>query len=235
MTTELIKVSNLSRSFTRGDEVIPALRQVNLSFKAGEFVAITGASGSGKSTFMYILGLIDRQDSGQYELFGRSTDELSDDQHSQIRNQTFGFVFQTFHLLPRATALRNASMPLEYSRAYGVKISDSEVKARALKSLAMVGLSERAMHLPNQLSGGQRQRVAIARALINNPAVIFADEPTGNLDSKTAKEILNLFTELNREGRTIILVTHDPSVAAVAKRRISMQDGQILEDSDARH
>jgi len=183
---------------------------------------------------MYILGLIDRQSSGKYILNGTLTDDLSDDQRAKIRNQTFGFIFQSFHLLPKATALRNVAMPLEYARSFGSNMSPQSVKERASEALEVVGLSDRQLHLPNQLSGGQRQRVAIARALVNNPAVLFADEPTGNLDSKTASEILDLFVRLNKTGRTVVLVTHDPAIAAVAPRQIRMKDGEIAEDTNAR-
>lgn len=227
----VIRTQNLCRTFTRGDEEIYALADVNLSIFPGEFVAITGASGSGKSTLMYILGLIDRQSSGTYWLSGVKTDELDENDRARLRNQQLGFVFQGFHLLPKASATRNVSMPLVYSASYDRSFSPQNAQSKAEAALQRVGLGDRMNHRPNELSGGQRQRVAIARALVNNPRVLFADEPTGNLDSKRGQEIINLFHELNRDGVTIVLVTHDVELASHSPRRIVMRDGKVLEDS----
>ena len=229
----LIETSGLSRVFIQGAETISALKKISISISKGDFVAITGSSGSGKSTLMYILGLIDRQSSGAYFLDGESTDDLSDTARARLRNQKLGFVFQGFHLLPRATALRNVAMPLVYSASYSKNYSPQDIELAAQRALVQVGLENRINHKPNELSGGQRQRVAIARALINNPQILFADEPTGNLDSKTGEEILNLFESLNERGVTIVLVTHDPAIARRAKRRIAMKDGTIIEDTHA--
>lgn len=228
----LIELENLTKTFERGNEVISALDGLNLKIRPGEFIAITGSSGSGKSTLMYILGLLDCQTSGSYRLFDRPTGTLSDTERSSIRNGSFGFVFQSFHLLPRADALRNVCMPLEYAGSYGRTISKKEMTERAIEALERVGLGDRMGHRPNELSGGQRQRVAIARALVNDPAVLFADEPTGNLDSRNAQEILQLFRSLHEDKRTVILVTHDATLADQAGRRIRMQDGKIIEDSN---
>ena len=227
----LIEVSKLSRSFQRGKETITALDNITLEIPRGGFVALTGPSGSGKSTLMYTLGLLDRSTSGTYILNSRSTSTLHEKELSRIRNQEIGFIFQSFHLLPRASALRNVMVPLVYGAAYGVHLSQDQMKQRAINSLTKVGLGERLNHSANELSGGQCQRVAIARALINQPSVLFADEPTGNLDSKTGMEILSLLEELNASGVTILLVTHDPKIAAVATRKIKMVDGKITEDS----
>ncbi len=179
---------------------------------------------------MYILGLLDRQTSGSYLLDGNSTDLLNDDQRAQLRNQKLGFIFQTFHLLSRATALRNVAMPLVYAANYERGLTEREMEDRARVALGKVGLADRVLHLPNQLSGGQRQRVAIARALVNNPRILFADEPTGNLDSVRGQEILDLFENLHRQGVTVILVTHDPAIASRAQRELVLQDGKIVED-----
>ena len=225
----LIEVQNLTRIFTRGEERILALNDVSATIEAGEFISITGPSGSGKSTFLYILGLLDAPDRGVYKLDGAPTESLSDTARAELRNKKIGFVFQSFHLLPRATALRNVSMPLVYARGTERR-TDSEIIRLATQALNRVGLSDRLHHQPNELSGGQRQRVAIARALVNEPSIIFADEPTGNLDSKSGAEILDLFTELNRQGVTIIMVTHDMANAARARRRISFFDGHISKD-----
>jgi putative ABC transport system ATP-binding protein len=223
----LIEVSHLTKTFTRGEEQIAALKDLSISIDAGELVAITGPSGSGKSTLMYILGLLDRPTSGSYRLNGKETAELSDDERSKLRNQLLGFIFQSFHLLPRATALRNVAMPLVYSASYDKTLTDREMNARAEEALVRVGLKDRMQHRPNELSGGQRQRVAIARALVNRPRILFADEPTGNLDTRTGKEILSLFQALHQDGVTVILVTHDPSVAAIAGRQVRVVDGAI--------
>ena len=220
--SEVLRIQNLTKVFNRGDEQIFALKQVSLSVNAGEFIAITGPSGSGKSTLLYILGLLDKQTDGSYRLEDIETARLNDDQRSQVRNEKFGFIFQTFHLLPRINALKNVLLPFSYS-------AQSGPSHRAEEVLELVGLSSRMYHLPNQLSGGQRQRVAIARALINNPRILFADEPTGNLDSKTGHEIMQLFRKLNTSGVTILLVTHDAETAAFAARQIRVRDGQIEE------
>lgn len=230
---ELLSLRSISKVFYRGDEKITAIKDLSLSISAGEFIAITGASGSGKSTLLYLLGLLDSATSGEYELEGRPTRELSDDQRAQLRNRYMGFVFQSFHLLPRASALRNVMMPLVYSSSYATPIVDVEQRSRAEHALATVGLSDRMLHVPNQLSGGQRQRVAIARAIVNNPRVLFADEPTGNLDSKSGGEILALFQRLNSEGTTVIMVTHDSAIAQRAKRRLVLGDGALIGDSSA--
>jgi putative ABC transport system ATP-binding protein len=227
----VIATYNLSRVFVRGDEHIHALASVDVTIQRGEFIAITGASGSGKSTLMYILGLIDRQTSGTYRLAGVLTDDLDEDERAQLRNQQLGFVFQGFHLLPRASALRNVAMPLVYSAAYDPAFSLARTSEKAEEALRRVGLADRLSHRPNELSGGQRQRVAIARALVNSPSVLFADEPTGNLDSQRGREIIDLFRELNRGGVTIILVTHDPELAAQTPRQIIMRDGRVIEDT----
>jgi putative ABC transport system ATP-binding protein len=227
----LILVSGMSRIFSRGGEEIRAVDDVSIKITTGEFVAITGASGSGKSTLMYILGLIDRQTSGSYYLNGRVTDSLSDDERAQLRNEQLGFVFQGFHLLPRATALRNVAMPLVYAHGYGARATREDEESRAKEALERVGMGDRMQHLPKELSGGQRQRVAIARALINRPKVLFADEPTGNLDSKRGQEIVDLFHQLNDTGVTIVLVTHDAQLAQQAKRQIIMKDGKVALDS----
>lgn len=229
----LIEVEQLGKVFRRGDEEIHALRGINLEINAGEFLAITGPSGSGKSTLLYILGLLDRPNSGRYLLEEQPTERLSDSERARLRNRFMGFVFQSFHLLPRATALRNVMMPLVYASSYQTPIPEVQQRKQAEEALALVGLSDRLNHRPNELSGGQRQRVAIARAMVNKPRVLFADEPTGNLDSKSGKEILALFENLNAQGVTLIMVTHDPSIAARARRRLVLRDGMIVEDYDA--
>lgn len=229
----LIEVYDLSRVFTRGDETIRALDSVSLSIKKGEFLAVVGPSGSGKSTLMYILGLLDQPSSGSYTLEGRLVSELRDDERAQLRNQRIGFVFQSFHLLPRATALRNVTMPLVYSATYNRGYSEAKAVSVAKDALVKVGLESRMSHLPSELSGGQRQRVAIARALVNSPAIILADEPTGNLDSKNGREILSLFRSLNEQGVTVMLVTHDMEVAKSAHRLVTFRDGRIVGDVDA--
>jgi putative ABC transport system ATP-binding protein len=229
----LLSLHDVSKVFYRGDEQIVAIKNLSLSIETGEFIAITGSSGSGKSTLLYILGLLDRATSGKYLLEGRETETLSDDERAKLRNRYMGFIFQSFHLLPRATALRNVMMPLAYASSYQTVIPDSEQRERAEKALKTVGLADRMFHLPNQLSGGQRQRVAIARAIVNNPSVLFADEPTGNLDSKSGQEILSLFEGLHAQGVTVIMVTHDQAIAGRAKRRLVLQDGSLIGDTCA--
>jgi putative ABC transport system ATP-binding protein len=229
----LLALHDITKVFHRGDEQIVALNNLTLSIDSAEFIAITGASGSGKSTLLYILGLLDLATSGRYLLEGRATEALSDDERAKLRNRYMGFIFQSFHLLPRATALRNVMMPLAYASSYETAIPELEQRERATKALETVGLSDRMLHLPNQLSGGQRQRVAIARAIVNNPSVLFADEPTGNLDSKSGREILSLFERLHAQGVTVIMVTHDQAIADHAKRKLVLQDGALIGDARA--
>jgi putative ABC transport system ATP-binding protein len=229
----LIRIERLSKIFRRGDEEIVAIKDVSLEVAAGEFVAITGASGSGKSTLLYILGLLDRPSSGEFFLDQKPTQALNDNDRARLRNKFMGFVFQSFHLLPRASALRNVMMPMVYAASYGTPISDLEQRRRAEEALALVGLADRMHHKPNELSGGQRQRVAIARAVVNNPRLLLADEPTGNLDSKSGREILGLFERLHAAGVTVLMVTHDPAIAERARRRIVLADGEVIGDHGA--
>lgn len=219
----MIRTRNIKKSYPLGEERVQVLHGVDLEIKSGEMIALTGSSGSGKSTFMNILGCLDKPDSGEYFLAGQDVARLTEDELAVIRNQRIGFVFQTFNLLARMSALENVGLPLLYA---GV----SNPRDRAAEALTLVGLGSRMDHEPNQLSGGQRQRVAIARAIINNPAIILADEPTGNLDSQTSLEVMELFLELNRQGRTIIIVTHEPDIAAYCNRQIRMKDGRVLEE-----
>ena len=222
---ELIKLKDLTKTYHVGELDVPVLKGVSMGIDRGELVALMGASGSGKSTLMNILGCLDRPTSGLYWLDGQEVSQISSDQRALVRNRKIGFVFQSFNLLPRTSALEQVMMPLTYT---ATDLSQREAKKRATALLDRVGLGDRIHHEPSQLSGGQQQRVAIARALINRPPLLFADEPTGNLDSKTSKEVLQMFEQLNREeGITIILVTHDADVAAVAQRRIKMSDGLI--------
>jgi len=224
---ELIELHNIYKTYYLGEIDVPVLKGVSLTVARGEFVALMGTSGSGKTTLMNILGCLDRPSSGGYWLDGQDVTELSPDERAKLRNQNLGFVFQTFNLLPRTNALENVIMPLSYN---GVNLSDQEARHQGEALLQRVGLGDRLDHEPSQLSGGQQQRVAIARALVNHPSVLFADEPTGNLDSKTSEEMLGLFQQLNEEGVTIILVTHDENVARIAKRVIRIHDGMVAAD-----
>jgi len=216
----MIQAKHLVKEYHLGGQTVRALNDVSVNIDAGELVAIRGPSGSGKSTLMAILGCLDYPDSGEYWLAGEDVAGLSKNRLAEIRNQRIGFVFQTFHLLPRMSALENVELPLHYA-------ARRDAKERALKALDTVGLADRTHHEPNQLSGGQRQRVAIARAIVTDPAILLADEPTGALDSKTGEEILSLFKSLNAQGRTIIIVTHDPAVAKHCQREIYLMDGKV--------
>jgi ABC-type lipoprotein export system ATPase subunit len=229
---ELIALQDITKTYFLGEIDVPVLKGITLSVARGELVALMGASGSGKSTLMNILGCLDRPTTGRYVLDGQEVSELSSDQRALVRNGKIGFVFQNFNLLPRTSALEQVMMPLSYTAH---NISDREARRRAKELLQRVGLGDRLDHSPSQLSGGQQQRVAIARALINNPPLLFADEPTGNLDSRTSEEVLAMFQRLNDdEGITIILVTHDANVGAHARRTIRMRDG-LIEDDVAAH
>ncbi|MAW63861.1 MAG: macrolide ABC transporter ATP-binding protein [Acidobacteria bacterium] len=221
----LIETRDLWKTYTMGSEEIHALRTVSMRIERGEYVAIMGPSGSGKSTLMNLIGCLDTPTKGSYLLNGHEVRELDDDELARIRNEEIGFVFQTFNLMPRATAFHNVELPLVYAG-----VSGKERRTRALDALARVELADRVGHRPNELSGGQRQRVAVARALVNNPSILLADEPTGNLDSKTGLEIMALFERLHASGNTIVLITHEPDVAEYAHRVIHLRDGQVEED-----
>ncbi|HEX9714482.1 MAG TPA: ABC transporter ATP-binding protein [Desulfurivibrionaceae bacterium] len=226
---ELITLRSIEKTYQMGDIAVPVLKGISLTIRQGELVALTGSSGSGKSTLMNILGCLDRPSAGEYWLDGQEVSQLSADERALLRNRKLGFVFQSFNLLARTSALENVAMPLSYSAE---NLSDGQARERAAEMLGRVGLADRLDHHPSQLSGGQQQRVAIARALINRPPVLFADEPTGNLDSKTSEEVLQMFERLHTEdGITIIMVTHDPKVAGHANRVIRMDDGVIQGDA----
>ncbi|MFT3956007.1 MAG: ABC transporter ATP-binding protein [Piscinibacter sp.] len=221
----LIEAEQLTKRYTMGEQTVHALRGVSLVIEEGAFVAVMGASGSGKSTLMNILGCLDRPDEGVYRLAGEAVESLSGDALAAIRNRRVGFVFQQFNLLPRTSALENVELPMVYA---GIKPAERHQRAR--EALARVGLAERAGHTPAELSGGQQQRVAIARALVNRPQLILADEPTGALDSRTSEDIMRLLAELNAQGMTVVIVTHESDIAAWAERRIVFRDGHIVED-----
>jgi len=225
----VIQTENIWKTYEMGTEHLHALRGITLQIRKGEYVAIMGPSGSGKSTLMNLIGCLDTPTSGQYWLAGKPVGELDDDELAYIRNKEIGFVFQTFNLLPRATALHNVELPLIYNGT-----PSEERLERAKKTLAQVDLASRMLHKPNELSGGQRQRVAIARALVNNPSILLADEPTGNLDSQTGEEIMALFAKLHEGGNTIVLVTHEPDIAAHAHRVIRLRDGKVESDESTR-
>lgn len=221
--SKIVKLSKISKVYRTDTVPFQALKNINLEVKKGEFLAVIGASGSGKSTLMNIIGLLDRPTSGSYELDNQPTKSLEEDELAKIRNQKIGFVFQSFYLLPRTSALENTAMPLIYAG-----VPQNTRRARASTALEQVGLGEKLNSTPNQLSGGQQQRVAIARALVNNPEIILADEPTGNLDSRSGEEIMHIFEKLNKAGKTIIMITHEVDIAKYAKRTVRIRDGEIL-------
>jgi putative ABC transport system ATP-binding protein len=221
----VIDIDNITKDYVMGEEIVRALRGVSLQIHRNEYIAVMGPSGSGKSTLMNMLGCLDTPTSGRYEFNGKNVAEMNDDELAAIRNREIGFVFQTFNLLPRSTSLRNVELPLIYAG-----IDPETREQRAAEVLADVGLGDRIHHKPNELSGGQRQRVAVARALVNKPSIILADEPTGNLDSKTGEEIMALFEDLYQRGNTIILVTHERDIAAHARRTVHLRDGLIESD-----
>jgi|TARA_B110000116_G_scaffold200888_1_gene175802 putative ABC transport system ATP-binding protein len=220
-----IKTTQLKRSFAVGSETVHALKGIDLNVEAGEFISIMGPSGSGKTTLMNIIGCLDTPTSGEYYLNNQLVNELDEDSLARIRNKEIGFVFQSFHLLAKNSALDNVLLPMKYA---GANMADAAIRAKFV--LDQVGLSDRINHGPSELSGGQQQRVAIARALVNKPSILFADEPTGNLDSKTGEDVMNLFKELNEEGQTIILITHEQDIAKQSKRTITIRDGLIETD-----
>ena len=224
-TMAIIKINNIARHFYLGNEVIKALKKIDISIEKNEFVALMGQSGSGKSTLMNIIGCLDTPTSGSYHLANQNIGSLNDNSLAEIRNKEIRFIFQSFNLLPKSTALENVMLPLVYA-GYNNKIRYQ----KAIDALEKVNLSDRVNHKPNELSGGQRQRVAVARALVNNPSIILADEPTGNLDSRTSEEIMGLFQDIHKKGNTIIIVTHEENIARYAKRIIRLKDGEIESD-----
>ncbi|MCC5912280.1 MAG: ABC transporter ATP-binding protein [Clostridiaceae bacterium] len=223
----MIDIKEINKIYKTGNIEVHALKDINLQIQEGEFVAITGPSGSGKSTFMNIIGCLDRATSGIYILDDAMIDDLSDNELASIRNEKIGFVFQSFNLLSRTSALKNVELPMMYAG-----VPRKERKERAMEALRRVGLEDRVDHKPNELSGGQKQRVAVARALVNKPAIILADEPTGNLDSKSTQEVMDLFKSLNEEGATILIVTHEQEIAEQTKRMITFKDGEIIVDKE---
>ncbi len=223
----IIKTSNLKRSFEVGSETVEAIKGINLEVSAGEFLAITGPSGSGKTTLMNIIGCLDTPTSGEYFLNNKLVNELNENELAGIRNKEIGFVFQSFHLLAKNSALDNVLLPMKYA---GINIDEATIRAKHV--LDQVGLTDRMNHGPTELSGGQQQRVAIARAMVNKPSILFADEPTGNLDSKTESEVMGLFKELNEDGQTIIVITHEENIANQSKRIINIKDGLIESDTN---
>ncbi|WP_281384741.1 ABC transporter ATP-binding protein [Croceimicrobium hydrocarbonivorans] len=227
---EIIKLRQIKRDFPLGSQVVKVLKGIDLDVRRNEYVALMGPSGSGKSTLMNLLGCLDTPSSGEYWLNGKDVSKMTDNELAEVRNSEIGFVFQTFNLLPRSTALENVALPLVYAGA-----STTDRQARAEEVLNSVGLSDRMDHRPNQLSGGQRQRVAVARALVNHPSIILADEPTGNLDSKTSVEIMKLFSDIHARGNTVILVTHEEDIAQHAHRIIRLRDGMIESDEKNEH
>jgi putative ABC transport system ATP-binding protein len=226
MEKTIIEVKNLKKDYYVGEVTVHALKGIDFSIRPGEFVAILGASGSGKSTMLNILGCLDKPTGGEYKLDGVIVNGMKKNDLAGLRNRKLGFVFQAYNLLPRTTALENVELPLYYNS----KVRSKERRERAIKALEAVGLSDRIHHMPNQLSGGQQQRVAIARSLVNDPVVILADEPTGNLDTRTSIEILELFQELNENGKTIVMVTHEPDIARLTKRNMVFRDGHIQKE-----
>jgi len=226
MSDLVIQIRDLTRSYVMGAETVNALRGVSLEIRRNEYVAIMGPSGSGKSTLMNLIGCLDTPSTGEYWLNGQEVSRMPDDALARVRNREIGFVFQTFNLLPRASALQNVELPLVYAG-----VGSRERRERAKAALTRVGLGERMSHRPNELSGGQRQRVAIARALVNDPAILLADEPTGNLDSTTSEEIMRVFETLHTQGQTVIMVTHEPDIAAHAARVIVLRDGRVASDT----
>ncbi len=226
----MIETQNLTKEYEVGSQKVKALNGINLSVDKGEFISIMGPSGSGKTTLMNIIGCLDTPTNGTYHLNGRSVSDLTEDELANIRNEEIGFVFQSFHLLARNSAIDNVMLPLKYAGA-----SKNEAIKRSNEALEQVGLSDRSKHTPAELSGGQQQRVAIARALVNNPSILFADEPTGNLDSKTGTDVMNIFKELNNNGQTIILITHEDTIAKESNRIITIMDGLIKSDIKEQH
>ncbi len=220
---KIIEITNVYKNYSLGDVEVKVLKGIDLEVQEGEFLSIMGPSGSGKSTLMNIIGCLDKPTSGQYFLDNIDISSLDGDSLAEIRNTKIGFVFQNFNLIPRTTAVENVELPILYS-----KNNHKEIRKRALESLELVGLADRINHTPSQLSGGQQQRVAIARAIVNNPSIILADEPTGNLDSSTSEEVLKILSDLNDEGKTIIMITHDDEVSAIAKKTIRIRDGQVV-------